>query len=155
MTAAALAASGLAANRLEFEITETALMRNEERTLAALDKLRGLGVRIALDDFGTAFASLSYLRNFAFDKIKIDRSFVRELVQRQDCVAIVNAVTGLARALDMGSIAEGIETLEQLEKVRSAGCNEVQGFYFSRAVPAAEVDAALLACRGKLAEPAG
>ena len=154
MTAAALARTGLAADRLEFEITESVLMRNEERTLEALGKLRRLGVRIALDDFGTAFASLSYLRKFAFDKIKIDRSFIRELCERKDCVAIVNAVTGLAKALEIGAIAEGIETAEQLEKVKFAGCREVQGFYFSHAVPAAEVNAALLKCEDKLSLPA-
>jgi diguanylate cyclase (GGDEF)-like protein len=152
--AAALARTGLAAHRLEFEITETVLMQNEERTLEALGKLRSLGVRIALDDFGTAFASLSYLRKFVFDKIKIDRSFVRDLCERADCVAIVNAVTGLAKALEIGAIAEGIETAEQLEKVMFAGCKEVQGFYFSHPVPAAEVGDALLKCEGMLALPA-
>jgi diguanylate cyclase (GGDEF)-like protein len=154
MAAAALAKTGLAADRLEFEITETVLMCNEERTLEALGKLRRLGVRIALDDFGTAFASLSYLRKFAFDKIKIDRSFVRDLCERQDCVAIVNAVTGLAKALEIGAIAEGIETAEQLAKVKIAGCKEVQGFYFSHPVPADEVGDALLKCEGKLSLPA-
>jgi len=154
MTARALERTGLAASRLELEITETVLMRNEERTLEALGSLRRLGVRISLDDFGTAFASLSYLRKFAFDKIKIDRSFVQELCERADCVAIVNAVTGLARALEIGAVAEGIETAEQLEKVKLAGCKEVQGFYFCKPVPASEVRAALRACEAKLSRPA-
>ncbi len=150
--ASALTKTGLAADRLEIEITETVLMQNEERTLEALGKLRQLGVRISLDDFGTAFASLSYLRKFAFDKIKIDRSFVRELCERQDCVAIVNAVTGLAKALDIGSVAEGIETFQQLEKVKVAGCKEVQGFYFSPPVPATDVLDALTKCEGMLSK---
>jgi diguanylate cyclase (GGDEF)-like protein len=153
-TASALTKTGLAADRLELEITESVLMHNEERTLETLGKLRDLGVRISLDDFGTAFASLSYLRKFAFDKIKIDRSFVSDLAERKDCVAIVNAVTGLAKALEIGAVAEGIETVEQLEKVKLAGCNEVQGFYFSRPVPAAEVNAALVECESKLSVPA-
>ena len=154
LAADALAKSGLAASRLELEITETVLLRSEARTKGILDKLRGLGVRIALDDFGTAFASLSYLRNFTFDKIKIDRSFVRDMSDRQDCMAIVNAVAGLAKALEIGSVAEGVETIEQLEQVTSAGCNEVQGYYFSRPVPAAEVDAALSKCQSMLAPAA-
>jgi diguanylate cyclase (GGDEF)-like protein len=153
-TASALTKTGLAADRLELEITESVLMQNEERTLETLGKLRDLGVRISLDDFGTAFASLSYLRKFAFDKIKIDRSFVCDLGERKDCVAIVNAVTGLAKALEIGAVAEGIETVEQLEKVKLAGCNEVQGFYFSQPVPATEVNAALLECESKLSRPA-
>ncbi len=107
------------------------LLRSEARIKDTLRKLRETGVRIALDDFGTAFASLSYLRNFSFDSIKIDRSFVAEMADRQDCMAIVTAVAGLAKALDIGSVAEGIETVEQLAQVTSAGCNEVQGYYFS------------------------
>jgi diguanylate cyclase (GGDEF)-like protein len=147
----ALAASGLAPNRLEVEITETVLLRDEERTRASLMKLRGLGIGIALDDFGTAFASLSYLRNFSFDKIKIDRSFVRDMSERKDCLAIVNAVAGLAKSLEMSTVAEGIETSEQLAHVTQAGCNEVQGFYFSRAVPAGEVAAVVAQCERLLA----
>jgi EAL domain-containing protein (putative c-di-GMP-specific phosphodiesterase class I) len=108
-------------------------------------------VGISLDDFGTTFASLSYLRNFTFNKIKIDRSFVSVMSDRRDCLAIVNAAAGLAKALEIGTVAEGIETADQLEKVASAGCNEVQGFYFSRAVPACDVAAALSQCATKLA----
>ena len=91
------------------------------------------------DDFGTAFASLSYLRSFPFDTIKIDRSFVRDLPQRTDCAAIIEAVAGLARKLNMHSVAEGIETDAQLAAVTHSGCDEVQGFLFSRPVPAAEI----------------
>jgi EAL domain-containing protein (putative c-di-GMP-specific phosphodiesterase class I) len=151
VVAAALSASGLPADRLELEITETVLLRSEARIKEILHKLRDQGVRIALDDFGTAFASLSYLRNFAFDRIKIDRSFVSEMSERQDCMAIVTAVAGLARALDIGSVAEGIETVEQLAQVTSAGCNEVQGYYFSAPVPFAGIEQALDMCEAKLA----
>jgi EAL domain-containing protein (putative c-di-GMP-specific phosphodiesterase class I) len=149
LVAAALEETGLPASRLELEITETVLMRDDERNREILDKLRRLGVRIALDDFGTAFASLSYLRNFTFDKVKIDRSFIRDLSERRDCLAIVNAVTGLAKALQISAVAEGIETAEQLEKVSSAGCTEVQGFYFSRPVPVEELYSALAQCHEK------
>ena len=98
-----------------------------------------IGVRIALDDFGTAFASLSYLRSFPFDTIKIDRSFIRDLPQCRDCAAIVEAVAGLARKLSMHSVAEGIETEAQLTAARDSGCDEVQGYLFNRPVPADEI----------------
>jgi len=142
----ALEAAGLPPERLDVEITESVILKGDKRTKAGLEKLRELGVRVALDDFGTAFASLSYLREFAFDKIKIDRSFVRDVGDRRDCIAIVNAVAGLAKALEIGSVAEGIETADQLEKVSTAGCQEVQGFFFSPAVPSAELEAALESC---------
>ncbi len=146
----ALERSGLAPERLELEFTETVLMRDEGRIKDTLGRLRALGVQLAVDDFGTAFASLSYLRNFSFDKIKIDRSFVRDMSERRDSAAIVNAVAGLAKALDIGTVAEGVETAAQLAQVSQFGCNEVQGFYFSRPVPASEVGAALLACGERL-----
>jgi diguanylate cyclase (GGDEF)-like protein len=151
IVAAALENSGLPPERLELEITETVLLRSESRIKDILHKLRDTGVRIALDDFGTAFASLSYLRNFSFDRIKIDRSFVAEMADRQDCMAIVTAVAGLAKALDIGSVAEGIETVEQLAQITSAGCNEVQGYYFSPPVPFANIEQALDQCEAKLA----
>jgi diguanylate cyclase (GGDEF)-like protein len=150
----ALARAGLPAKRLELEITETVLLRDDTRTLLMLHKLRDLGVRISLDDFGTAFASLSYLRSFPFDKIKIDRSFVRELPQRGAGAAIIEAVAALARKLDISSLAEGIETLDHLNTVSDAGCDEVQGFYFSRPVPAAEITRVLSQCQPKLEEVA-
>jgi EAL domain-containing protein (putative c-di-GMP-specific phosphodiesterase class I) len=108
-------------------------------------------VRIALDDFGTAYASLSYLRSFPFDKIKIDRSFVRDLdyAKRTDCVAIINAVSGLAREMKMSTVAEGVETLDHAKTVAAAGCNELQGFFFSQPVPASEVGKVLSVCRDK------
>ena len=110
-----------------------------------LHKLRSLGVSIALDDFGTAYASLSYLRSFPFDKIKIDRTFVRDLDHpgQKECMAIVNAVTGLARQLQMTTVAEGVETLDHVNTAVVSGCDEVQGFYFSKSVRAGEVEALL------------
>jgi diguanylate cyclase (GGDEF)-like protein len=128
---AALGSSGLPADRLEIEITETTLLKNDEVTLALLFQLRALGVRMALDDFGTGYSSLSYLRTFPFDKIKIDRSFVREMATRQDCAAIVQSIVGLANKLKITTTAEGIETLDQLNLVRETGCTEAQGYLFN------------------------
>jgi diguanylate cyclase (GGDEF)-like protein/PAS domain S-box-containing protein len=137
---AALSAARLSANRLELEITESVLLQDTEATLATLHKFRALGLRISMDDFGTGYSSLSYLRSFPFDKIKIDRSFVSELAVRGDSMAIVRAVTGLGRSLGISTTAEGVETSEQLALLRSEGCDEVQGYLFSAAQPAAEVD---------------
>ena len=127
----ALAAAGLPARRLELEITESVLMQNTEATLIALHRLRQLGVRISLDDFGTGYSSLSYLRSFPFDKIKIDRCFIRDLPDDTHAAAIIQAVTGLADRLGMVTTAEGIETEEQRVQVRLLGCTEMQGFLFS------------------------
>jgi EAL domain-containing protein (putative c-di-GMP-specific phosphodiesterase class I) len=104
-----------------------------------LHSLRSAGVRIALDDFGTAFASLSYLRSFPFDTIKIDRSFVRDLPKKDDCAAIIESITSLARKLRMSSVVEGIETADQLAAASAAGCDEVQGYYFNRPVPSSQI----------------
>ena len=144
----ALAASGLAPDRLELEITESALLQDTETTLATLHQLRSFGVRIAMDDFGTGYSSLSYLRSFPFDKIKIDRSFIHELSTRGDCQAIVRAVTGLGSSLGIATTAEGVETREQLKLLKLEGCTEVQGYLFSPPRPAAEVEG-LLAARSK------
>ena len=150
----ALADAGLASDRLELEVTESLLLADDARTTAMLLELRASGVSIALDDFGTGFASLSYLRSFPFDKIKIDQTFVRDLPQREDCGAIVRAVTGLARMLDMRTVAEGVETEEQVRLVRAAGCHAAQGYFFSRPVPCAELAAAIERCSTLLAEAA-
>jgi diguanylate cyclase (GGDEF)-like protein len=139
----AIAASGLPPERLELEITETVLLQDSKATLATLNTLRSFGVRISMDDFGTGYSSLSYLRSFPFDKIKIDQSFVRDLATRDDCVAIVRAVTGLGDSLGIATTAEGVETTEQLELLRAHGCGEVQGYLFSVPRPAAEVEAML------------
>ena len=135
----ALAQSGLSARRLELEITESVLLLESESTLSTLHQLRDLGVRISMDDFGTGYSSLSYLRSFPFDKIKIDRSFVHDLTERADSIAIVRAVSGLGRNLGMATTAEGVETEEQLGRLRGEGCTEVQGYLFSRPLPAPQV----------------
>ena len=132
----ALERSGLAAERLELEITESVLLEKSEGSLATLHAIKSLGVSIVLDDFGTGYSSLGYLRMFPFDKIKIDRVFVQELASRSDCAAIVCAITGLARSLSIVTTAEGVETEEQLSLVRAAGCNQVQGYLFGRPGPA-------------------
>ncbi len=149
----ALAQSGLSPRRLELEITESLFLAETETNLAILHQLRELGVSISMDDFGTGYSSLSYLRSFPFDKIKIDRSFVKDLAQRSDCVAIVRAISGLGRSLNITTTAEGVETIDQLDWLRAEGCNEVQGFLFSAARPAAEV-AALLSKFGRRASQA-
>ncbi|MCW1427880.1 putative bifunctional diguanylate cyclase/phosphodiesterase [Novosphingobium sp. JCM 18896] len=136
----ALAQSGVTPNRLELEITENLLMQESEEVLATLHKIRALGVKIALDDFGTGYSSLNYLRSFPFDKIKIDRCFVSELAEREDCQAIVRSVISLANELKMTTTAEGVEFGEQLEKLRKDGCDQAQGFLYSRAVPAGELE---------------
>jgi diguanylate cyclase (GGDEF)-like protein/PAS domain S-box-containing protein len=136
----ALAHSGLSPTRLELEITESLFLAETEANLAILHQLRELGVSISMDDFGTGYSSLSYLRSFPFDKIKIDRSFVKDLAQRTDCVAIVRAISGLGRSLNITTTAEGVETIDQLDWLRAEGCNEVQGFLFSAARPAAEIE---------------
>jgi diguanylate cyclase (GGDEF)-like protein len=132
----ALSSAGLAANRLELEITETALLQDNETVLAMLHRLRNLGLRTVLDDFGTGYSSLSYLRSFPFDKLKIDQTFVREMATRPDCQAIVNSIASLALQLGITTTAEGVETREQLDQVRSAGCAEAQGYYFDNPRPA-------------------
>jgi diguanylate cyclase (GGDEF)-like protein len=135
----ALDSSGLPANRLELEITETTLLKNNETTLALLFRLHALGLRIALDDFGTGYSSLSYLRTFPFDKIKIDQSFVREMATRADCAAIVSSIVALANKLNITTTAEGIETVDQLDLIRETGCTEAQGYLFSVPRPLREV----------------
>jgi predicted signal transduction protein with EAL and GGDEF domain len=135
----ALASSGLPAERLELEITETVLMHDNDGTLAMLHQLRGLGVRISMDDFGTGYSSLSYLRSFPFDKIKIDQSFIRDLIDKPDSVAIIRAVAALGHSFGMTTTAEGVETQEQLDQMRAEGCTEAQGYFFSRPLPAGEV----------------
>jgi diguanylate cyclase (GGDEF)-like protein len=136
---ATLRETGLAATRLELEITESLLLADNDQTLKMLHRLRALGVRISMDDFGTGYSSLSYLRSFPFDKIKIDRSFMRDLKSKGDSIAIIKAVIGLGKSLGMSTTAEGIETEEQLAAVREQGCDEVQGFLFSPPVSAEAV----------------
>jgi diguanylate cyclase (GGDEF)-like protein/PAS domain S-box-containing protein len=135
----ALAASGLSAGRLALEITETVLLQDAETTLSVLQKLREIGVRIAMDDFGTGYSSLSYLRKFPFDKIKIDHSFIRDMTDHDDSLAIVRAVVAMSSSLSIGTTAEGVETFQQLERLKSEGCTEAQGYLFSPPRSAADV----------------
>jgi diguanylate cyclase (GGDEF)-like protein/PAS domain S-box-containing protein len=137
--AAALASSGLPANRLELEITEAVLIHDDEAALTILHQLRAIGVRIALDDFGTGYSSLSYLKRFPFDKIKIDRCFVTDLAEMDSSAAIVQAVVNIAASRNMTTVAEGVETLEQKGVLRALGCSQMQGFLFSGAKPGLEV----------------
>ncbi len=143
----ALATSGLNPTRLEIEITETVLLQNRETTLAVLHQLRELGVRIAMDDFGTGYSSLTYLQCFPFDKIKIDRSFVKDITENTGSLNIVRAVAALAKGMGMSATAEGVETAEQLDRITSEGCTEMQGFLFSRPVPASEIERLFLSGR--------
>jgi predicted signal transduction protein with EAL and GGDEF domain len=133
---AALAASGLPAGRLELEITEAVLIRDDDTALAILHQLRSIGVRIALDDFGTGYSSLSYLKRFPFDKIKIDRCFVTDIAEPDGSAGIVRAVVDIAAERDMTTTAEGVETAEQQRILRELGCSEMQGYLFSPPKPA-------------------
>ncbi len=137
----ALEVTGLPARRLEVEVTESAMLKDTAIVLSALHALRAKGVRIAMDDFGTGFSSLSHLRSFPFDHLKIDRSFVRDAPERADLRAIVRGVATLARGLRMQTTIEGVETPAQLEAVRPLGCDAVQGFYFARPMPAESLPA--------------
>jgi diguanylate cyclase (GGDEF)-like protein len=132
----ALAHSGLAAERLDLEITESVLLLDNEATVQTLRQLRELGVKISMDDFGTGYSSLSYLRSFPFDKIKIDRSFVHDLQINEDSRAIIRAVAGLGASLGMATIGEGVETQAEVDYLRGEGCTQAQGYFFGKAVPA-------------------
>lgn len=139
-----LADTGLAPDRLEIEITETALLNNEPECIADLRQVRGMGVRVALDDFGTGYSSLANLRAFPFDKIKIDGSFVKDAVTRSDCAAVVKVVADLGKRLGVITVAEGVETPEQLERVAKEGCSEVQGHLIGLPMPS-DQDAPIVA----------
>jgi diguanylate cyclase (GGDEF)-like protein len=139
----ALASSGLPPSRLELEITESVLLEKSERNIAILNQLRDLGVRISMDDFGTGYSSIGYLRSFQFDKIKIDQSFVRDLLVDEGSLAIVRAIAGLGVSFGMTTTAEGVETEEQMRCLNLEGCIEVQGYLYSKPVPAHEINALL------------
>ena len=139
MVVRALSASGLATDRLELEITESVVLRNNAQNMFILGRLRELGARIALDDFGTGYSGLGYLRAFQFDKIKIDQSFIREMLKHTESCAIVRAAIGLGGSLGLCTTAEGVESVDQFEYLVSQGCTEVQGFLFSAAQPKGKV----------------
>jgi len=147
LVSSALRESGLDARRLELEVTEGVLLSDTVSALATLASLRKLGVRIAMDDFGTGYSSLGYLQQFTFDTIKIDRSFVGAIERRSEAEAIVRAVVGLGHSLGIRTCAEGVETAGQFAFLEGEGCDEVQGYYFSRPVPASDL-APLLAAPG-------
>ena len=135
----AIVQSGLPAFRLEIEITESVLFADSETNLEILEHLRAAGIGISMDDFGTGYSSLNYLRSFPFDKIKIDRSFVSDLLHSADCVAIVKAVALLGSNLSITTLAEGVETVEQFERLKSEGYQQIQGYLFSRPLPAIQI----------------
>jgi EAL domain-containing protein (putative c-di-GMP-specific phosphodiesterase class I) len=140
----ALKASGLPPEALELELTESAFIDASEESLAALRELRGLGISIALDDFGTGYSSLGYLRHLPVDCLKVDRSFVADLPGNEDATRVLQAILGVAQALRLRTVAEGVETEAQLALLRDEGCVEAQGYLISRPVPAADF-AALVA----------
>jgi EAL domain-containing protein (putative c-di-GMP-specific phosphodiesterase class I) len=135
-----LVETGLSPQRLELEITETSLLDNREAHLATIRQIKNLGISLALDDFGTGYSSVTYLTNFPFDKIKIDRSFTQGVLTRRDYAAVVSSVLALAKGLGTVTTAEGIETEEQLEFIRNAGGDLAQGYLFGRPVPVSQLD---------------
>ena len=139
----ALASSGLPAERLELEITESVLLEKSDRNLDSLNQLRALGVRLSMDDFGTGYSSIGYLRSFRFDKIKIDQSFIRDLITDDSCLAIVRAIIGLGISFGITTTAEGVETDEQLRRLNLEGCIEVQGYLFSKPIPPSQIQTLL------------
>ncbi len=145
----ALAASDLSPSRLELEITESVLLLETEDNLATLHRLRGLGVTVALDDFGTGYSSLSYVRSFPFDKIKIDQTFVRDLMRTKESGLIIRAITGLGQSLGIRTLAEGVETTEQLDRLREEGCMEAQGYFFGPPQPASAIPGLVGSIRAK------
>jgi EAL domain-containing protein (putative c-di-GMP-specific phosphodiesterase class I) len=149
----ALAFSGLPPSRLELEITESVLLEKTERNIVILNQLRQMGVRISMDDFGTGYSSIGYLRSFPFDKIKIDQSFVRDLMVDKGSLAIVRAIAGLGVSFGMTTTAEGVETEEQMRCLDLEGCIEVQGYLYSKPVPADEVAELLTKLREKHFRP--
>ncbi|UZD55172.1 sensor domain-containing protein [Caldimonas aquatica] len=140
MIRGALDETGVDPHLLELEITETTLMRNTEETLSILGQLHALGIKISVDDFGTGYSSLAYLKRFPVDLLKIDRSFVHDLATDADSAVIVSAIIGLARSLQLRVVAEGVETPEQVDFLKRRGCDEVQGFLFSKPLPAAQIE---------------
>ncbi len=139
----ALAATGLAPNRLELEITESIFIADHEKVIEKFQILRRQGVRISLDDFGSGYSSLGYLKRFTFDKIKTDRSFIHDLGRREEAMAIVRAIASLSAGLGVSFLAEGVETAQQAALLRHAGCTEAQGYHFGRPQPSRSLDALL------------
>ncbi|MEK7207429.1 MAG: EAL domain-containing protein [Pseudomonadota bacterium] len=137
---------GFERERLELEITESVIMRNAQATLDALEALSRMGIQLAVDDFGTGYSSLSYLRRFPIDTLKIDSSFIRDIPQDPDDSAITTAIIVMAQSLKLKVIAEGVETQEQLDYLRASGCHAIQGYFFSKPLPAEELTVLLSKC---------
>jgi EAL domain-containing protein (putative c-di-GMP-specific phosphodiesterase class I) len=135
LVAGLLEQSGLSADGLELEITESLFMRNAERASRLLLQLKALGVQVAMDDFGTGYSSLAYLKRFPIDSIKIDRSFIQGLPHDGDDATITEAIIAMAHSLRLAIVAEGVENADQLAFLRSRGCEEIQGYFFSRPLP--------------------
>ena len=140
-----LGETGLDPTRLDLEVTEGLLIKDADGALATLQCLKTLGVRISMDDFGTGYSSLSYFRMFPFDKVKIDRSFVHDMVGNSQAQAIIRSVIGLGHGLGVPVVAEGVETPEQLEALRAEGCDQVQGYLISRPNPIGHFEGIVLA----------
>jgi EAL domain-containing protein (putative c-di-GMP-specific phosphodiesterase class I) len=140
MVRSALTAAELEPRFLEVELTETAVMSNAEESIYILESLSRLGVLISVDDFGTGYSSMSYLRRFPIDKLKIDRTFVKEMTSRPEDASIVRAMVSLAHSLNLKVVAEGVETGDQLALLQQLGCDQYQGFHFSAALPAKEFE---------------
>jgi len=136
----ALDDAGLEARFLEVELTESAVMSDPEQSIAILEQLSAMGVLVSVDDFGTGYSSMSYLRRFPIDKLKIDRVFINEIVSRPEDASIVRAIVSLAHSLRLKVVAEGVETPAQLDFLKTTGCDEYQGYHFSRPLPAAEFE---------------
>jgi EAL domain-containing protein (putative c-di-GMP-specific phosphodiesterase class I)/ActR/RegA family two-component response regulator len=154
VVAKAIAESGIAPEMLELEVTESALMVNMDRTIATLTSLRAMGIQISIDDFGTGYSSLAYLKHFPIDTLKIDIAFIRDVTTDPDSAAIVKSIIGMAHSMKMDVIAEGVETAEQLAYLRRHRCDHIQGFYFSRPLPAQQFEQLLNEGR-RLAIPPG
>ena len=138
VVALALADSGLPAQRLELEITESVLLGNSEENVRTLRALKDLGVSISLDDFGTGYSSLGYLRSFPFDRIKIDKSFVHDMCESREAMSIIRAITDLSNSLMIKTTAEGVESEEQMRRLAAEGCSHFQGYLYGRPAPASE-----------------
>jgi EAL domain-containing protein (putative c-di-GMP-specific phosphodiesterase class I) len=141
----ALRRNQLDASSLELEVTESIVMSNPEEAAATLEQLRQMGVRISIDDFGTGYSSLSYLKKFPIDTLKVDRSFIKDVTWNQDDGAIVRAIVALAHTLKLKIIAEGVEDAEQVAFLEALGCDQYQGYFFSRPVPAHEIPKMIVA----------
>ncbi|WP_438868627.1 EAL domain-containing response regulator [Pseudomonas sp. L1(2025)] len=142
--AASLAKTGVAAHWLEVELTESSLMENTQHTIASLQRLRAMGVKISIDDFGTGYSSLAYLRRFPIDTLKIDIAFIREVTSNPQDAAITRTIIELAHSLELRVVAEGVESQAQLAFLKAAGCDQIQGYLFSRPLPMQELERLLL-----------